>query len=484
MHCESCESDVAEPRMVPRTTLSAAVEKGFGPWGNTPPAMEWPRLIRHLWWMNAGREGDAALCAACAEGCVGFDGTPTPQPEWLKDLREALTRAGLQLVPAELRHSDEIDGIAQRLAPELSTYGSLKPGVSFKEGFEKHGEPYALAVASLLLSTGPEIGVTMRMHAADLLAEWDDPRATSFLVQAMWHPLNTFWITRQISKRGDLAALPSVLELLGRYLTARHRYAGNSPPHRLDFENFDEAKKAFPGIPSDDAAIIVTGGVTVPNLLRTAARLGGPDAGRLAMVEVFSHSLFLDDLEYAAESIVEFDRPEDADLLVPIHFGSGHDDFVRKSAHAWAQKPTAASWWAMDRFCRTKTERDAAPAVLEELGRMPRPDGPTLRRFERSYGRYLDEVNKPKKSPSAPQAKSGCFIATAAYGSEDHAEVARLRTFREDVLRRTHAGRAAIRVYERVSPPIARVVTRSETARAAVRLLIRSMVRCRQKEQA
>jgi len=80
----------------------------------------------------------------------------------------------------------------------------------------------------------------------------------------------------------------------------------------------------------------------------------------------------------------------------------------------------------------------------------------------------------------------GCFIATAAYGSEDHAEVARLRAFRDDTLRRTRSGRAAIRIYERLSPPIARVVAGSPSCRAFVRLLIlrpmRSIVTAR-KEQ-
>ncbi|MCL4234475.1 MAG: fibronectin type III domain-containing protein [Deltaproteobacteria bacterium] len=63
----------------------------------------------------------------------------------------------------------------------------------------------------------------------------------------------------------------------------------------------------------------------------------------------------------------------------------------------------------------------------------------------------------------------GCFIATAAFGSYDHARVKTLRAFRDDVLRRTAWGRAFIETYYRVSPPIAERVAACPAARFAVR---------------
>jgi hypothetical protein len=59
---------------------------------------------------------------------------------------------------------------------------------------------------------------------------------------------------------------------------------------------------------------------------------------------------------------------------------------------------------------------------------------------------------------TAPAPKSECFIATAAFGSVIEPEVQFLRSFRDDVLRRTRAGEAFFdtywKHYYRVSPPI------------------------------
>ncbi|MCC6158136.1 MAG: fibronectin type III domain-containing protein [Deltaproteobacteria bacterium] len=63
----------------------------------------------------------------------------------------------------------------------------------------------------------------------------------------------------------------------------------------------------------------------------------------------------------------------------------------------------------------------------------------------------------------------GCFIATAAFGSYDHARVKTLRAFRDDVLKKTAWGRAFVAAYYRVSPPIAEHVAAHPALRFAVR---------------
>jgi len=63
----------------------------------------------------------------------------------------------------------------------------------------------------------------------------------------------------------------------------------------------------------------------------------------------------------------------------------------------------------------------------------------------------------------------GCFIATAACGTDQDEDVIRLRDFRDSVLRKTCLGRAFVGIYETVSPPIARIIEKSAAARWLVR---------------
>lgn len=73
------------------------------------------------------------------------------------------------------------------------------------------------------------------------------------------------------------------------------------------------------------------------------------------------------------------------------------------------------------------------------------------------------------------QHHSTCFITTATAGDGPTLDV--LRGFRDDVMRTSPPGRALLRVYETVSPPIARTLARHPDARST--RLVRSLVeRC------
>lgn len=70
----------------------------------------------------------------------------------------------------------------------------------------------------------------------------------------------------------------------------------------------------------------------------------------------------------------------------------------------------------------------------------------------------------------------GCFIATAAYGTSMHPDVAELRRFRDEVLVPHAAGRWLVNVYYRVSPPVARYIASRPALRAAARAGLRPIV--------
>jgi hypothetical protein len=62
-----------------------------------------------------------------------------------------------------------------------------------------------------------------------------------------------------------------------------------------------------------------------------------------------------------------------------------------------------------------------------------------------------------------------CFIATAAYGTDNAEEINLLRRFRDVVLLPSGAGAELVALYYEISPPIAEVVWRNDFLRTAVR---------------
>jgi len=72
--------------------------------------------------------------------------------------------------------------------------------------------------------------------------------------------------------------------------------------------------------------------------------------------------------------------------------------------------------------------------------------------------------------------RSGCFVATVAYGDRNHPDVVLLRKFRDEVLTRSSAGRSFIDWYWRAGPYLARGISHSPRLRYCSRWLISCLV--------
>jgi hypothetical protein len=70
----------------------------------------------------------------------------------------------------------------------------------------------------------------------------------------------------------------------------------------------------------------------------------------------------------------------------------------------------------------------------------------------------------------------GCFIATAAYGSDLAPDVQLLRGVRDRYLAPSALGRALVRMYYASSPPLAKIIAKSEPLRASARAFLRPIV--------
>jgi len=71
-----------------------------------------------------------------------------------------------------------------------------------------------------------------------------------------------------------------------------------------------------------------------------------------------------------------------------------------------------------------------------------------------------------------------CFIATAAWGTPMAPQVVTLRRFRDNVLLTNAPGRAFVRAYYKLSPPLARVIARHGALRWAARVALAPVVAC------
>lgn len=79
-------------------------------------------------------------------------------------------------------------------------------------------------------------------------------------------------------------------------------------------------------------------------------------------------------------------------------------------------------------------------------------------------------------------AKHGCFVATASFGTPLEPEVILLKDFRDRFLMTKTVGRLFVQMYYHTSPPIARLISKSERLKRMTRALLKPLVRYARKE--
>jgi hypothetical protein len=82
----------------------------------------------------------------------------------------------------------------------------------------------------------------------------------------------------------------------------------------------------------------------------------------------------------------------------------------------------------------------------------------------------------PSTGSSGGGGKSGCIIATVAYGSYLNPNVQILRNFRDRYLLTNKPGREFVDLYNRYSPPVAAYIKNRDTLRTATRVILTPVV--------
>lgn len=113
-----------------------------------------------------------------------------------------------------------------------------------------------------------------------------------------------------------------------------------------------------------------------------------------------------------------------------------------------------------------------AKCCLRDVRHIINQQGGTLKQFSHTVDLPNGILTISLKQPS-----STCFIATAAFGSKDDPTVAKLRVFRDKVLKQSVLGRLFIHFYYRHSPRWADLISKHPKARAFVRVLLRQFTK-------
>lgn len=96
--------------------------------------------------------------------------------------------------------------------------------------------------------------------------------------------------------------------------------------------------------------------------------------------------------------------------------------------------------------------------------------------IESDYSNEVSTTTGAAPTPASSSSSSGCFIATAAYGSDMAQEVIVLKKFRDDYLLKTSAGKKFVKFYYEISPPIASFIKNSKLLKTTVRIALTPIV--------
>ena len=162
-----------------------------------------------------------------------------------------------------------------------------------------------------------------------------------------------------------------------------------------------------------------------------------------------------------------------------VHFRQASANGSPVSGYEIRYLPTEAVTMTPDEFSQANRAAQVLPGLPNTPTSVPISDLKANTHYVvgvRSQGPCQGESDIAVIDFTTPVMKftqlSGCFVATAAYGSELEPEVAALRSVRDQLRPRSPLFATAIELYYRSGPAAAAVIQRSETLRALARRLL------------
>jgi hypothetical protein len=96
---------------------------------------------------------------------------------------------------------------------------------------------------------------------------------------------------------------------------------------------------------------------------------------------------------------------------------------------------------------------------------------------EKSNLKYQEKKQEFETWAERIDPKSGCYIATMAYGDYEHPQVIELRKFRDNTLKKSSLGRSFIKFYYKYSPKLVEILKNKSKTNNTIRIILDAFVK-------
>jgi len=214
------------------------------------------------------------------------------------------------------------------------------------------------------------------------------------------------------------------------------------------------------------------------------------DANAFCDVKHITHSKAIENQFDEKEETIR-DRTKPADMGMDHHVKTVMGEVKVSTTHRDVNVYNSIHFARSILYYGKKHDRNFMIKVLSGCMHIAESEGFKDRRKERMVKLWMKEFGiNENEIRSVPQAASygggsditststsGCFIATAAYGTPFSEEIDVLRNWRDNFLEASYPGRLFIRTYYTLSPPVADNISESDGKRRIVRTALGPIVK-------
>ena len=176
------------------------------------------------------------------------------------------------------------------------------------------------------------------------------------------------------------------------------------------------------------------------------------------------------DYQYRTDYFGDFSDRVLAATMVIHSFG----DVLENKYHGKYGSMSSESWKDSIEVFQTYTKQLRSGIDVSGIQKIIDEYGDKIKKYDPSY--VTPSIAKKASSSSNTSSSSGCYVATAVYGSYDCPEVWTLRRYRDFTLDKTWYGRLFIKFYYATSPTFVRHYGNDKTFKTVGKVLLDKMV--------